>query len=148
MKVILQDHVQNLGDVGDVVDVKDGYGRNFLIPRGLALLADERNVRRLEHQKRVTAARKAKLLSAAKELAERIGTTHVSIKRAAGDEDKLHGSVTSIDIAKALADEGIEVDKRAIQLADPIKSIGAFTVPVKVHGDVEASVKVYVLREA
>ena len=148
MKVILQDHVDNLGDVGDVVDVKDGYGRNFLIPRGLALLADERNVRRLEHQKRVTSARKAKLLSAAQELAERISTTHVSIKRAAGDEDKLHGSVTSIDIAKALGDEGIEVDKRSIQLAEPIKSIGAFTVPVKVHGDVEASVKVYVLREA
>ncbi len=148
MKVILQDHVEKLGDVGDVVEVKDGYGRNFLIPRGLALLADERNVRRLEHQKRVTAARRAKLLAAATALAERISTTHVSIKRAAGEEDKLHGSVTNNDIAKALADEGIEIDKRSVLLAEPIKSIGAFTVPVKVHGSVEASVKVYVLREA
>lgn len=146
MKVILQQDVDNLGSTGDVKEVADGFGRNFLLPRGLAVLADERNVRRLQHQQRIAAARQAKLLAAAKETAEKIGKTAVSIKRQAGEGDKLFGSVTNHDIADALVAAGIEVDKRAVVLEEPIRSIGVFQVPVKVLRGVDASVKVYVIR--
>ncbi len=106
MKVILQSNVPNLGELGDVVEVKDGYGRNYLIPRGLALLADERNVRRLEHQKRLIAHKKSKLIARSKEMAGRLAETPISIKRQAGEEGKLFGAVTNRDIADALAAEG------------------------------------------
>ncbi len=146
MKVILQEDVQNLGATGDVVDVADGYGRNFLLPRQLALIADERNVRRLEHQKRIAAARQAKILAEATELAGRLANVAVSIKRQAGAEDKIFGSVTTTDIAEALAAQGVELDRKSLHLAEPIRSIGVFSVPVKVHKAVEAAVKVYVIR--
>jgi large subunit ribosomal protein L9 len=147
MKVILQSNVPNLGELGDVVEVKDGYGRNYLIPRGLALLADERNVRRLEHQKRLIAHKKSKLIARSKEMAGRLAETPISIKRQAGEEGKLFGAVTNRDIADALAAEGIVVDRRDVELDDAIKNIGVFQVPVKLYGGVEAQVKVYVLRE-
>lgn len=146
MKVILQEDVANLGTTGQVVNVADGYGRNYLLPRNLAVLADERNTRRTEHQQRLAAARQAKVLAAAKELATKISGTAVSIKRKAGDEDKLFGSVTNQDVQEALAAQGVEVDRRNIVLAEPIKNIGVFQVPVRVHKDVEATVKVYVIR--
>lgn len=146
MKVILQEDVANLGSTGDVLDVADGYGRNFLLPRKLAVLADERNTRRMDHQKRLASARQAKVLVAAKELAGKINGTAVSIKRQAAAEDKIFGSVTNQDIAEALASQGVVVDRRSIALADPIKNIGVFQVPVKVHKDVDANVKVYVIR--
>lgn len=147
MKVILQSDVAHLGSVGDVVEVADGYGRNFLLPRGLALLADARNVKRLEHQKRVTSHRRQRLETAAKELAARLSDAAVSIKRSAGEEDKLFGSVTNRDIADALGAEGFDVDRRSIVLDEPIRNIGVFTVPVKLTMGVEAAVKVYVIRE-
>jgi len=147
MKVILQSTVPNLGDLGDIVDVKDGYGRNYLIPRGLALRADERNMARLEHQKRLISHKKSKLISQAAGLAEKLAETPISIKRPAGEEDKLFGSVTNRDIADALSGEGIEIDRRNIQLDEPIRHIGVFQVPVKLYGGVDAQVKVYVLRE-
>lgn len=146
MKVILQSDVDNLGATGEVKEVADGFGRNYLLPRGLAVLADERNTRQLEHLRRLAAARRAKELAAAKELAEKIGRTPVSIKRQAGEGDKLFGSVNNADIAEALGAGGIEVDRRHIDLAEPIRNIGVFQVPVKIHRDVEASVKVYVIR--
>jgi large subunit ribosomal protein L9 len=146
MKVILQEDVSNLGATGEVVEVADGYGRNFLLPRKLAVLADERNTRRLGHQKRLAASRQAKVVAAAKELAGKINGTAVSIKRQAAAEDKIFGSVTNQDIQEALASQGVEVDRRNIVLAEPIKNIGVFQVPVKVHKDVEANVKVYVIR--
>jgi large subunit ribosomal protein L9 len=146
MKVILQEDVANLGSTGDVVNVADGYGRNFLLPRKLAVLADERNTRRLAHQKRLAASRQAKVLAAAKELAGKITGTAISIKRQAAAEDKIFGSVTNQDIAEALATQGVEVDRRTIVLDEPIRNIGVFQVPVKIHKDVEASVKVYVIR--
>lgn len=146
MKVILQEDLSNLGSTGDVVEVADGYGRNFLLPRSLAVLADERNRRRLDHQKRLANARQAKIMVAARELAGKITGTAVTIKRQAGTEDKIFGSVTNQDIAEALAAQGVTLDRRSIVLADPIRNIGMFQVPVKVHKDVEASVKVYVIR--
>lgn len=146
MKVILQEEVANLGATGDVVEVANGFGRNYLLPRHLAVLADERNTRRLHHQRRLASARQTKVLAAAKELAAKISGTAVSIKRQAGAEDKIFGSVTNQDVQEALAAQGVEVDRRNIVLADPIRNIGVFQVPVKVHRDVEASVKVYVIR--
>ena len=146
MKVILQSDVENLGTTGDVKDVADGYGRNYLLPRGLAVLADERNTRQLGHLKRVAAARSAKEQAAAKELVDRIGKTPVSIKRQTGEGDKLFGSVTNIDIAEALGVAGIVVERKAVVLDEPIRNIGVFQVPVKVLRGVEASVKVYVIR--
>ena len=126
--------------------VKDGYGRNFLVPRGLAIIADERNVRQLAHYKRIADARSAKLLTEAQGLAERLAATAVSIRRESGEEGKLFGSVTNRDIAEALNAEGFEIDKRMITLDEPLRNIGVFTVPVKVHSKVEASAKVYVIQ--
>ncbi len=148
MKVILQEDVSNLGTIGDVVNVSDGYGRNFLIPRGLAVRADEKNVRQLEHTLRVISRKKATQLAEAQAVASKLDGVAVSIKRTAGeDSDKLFGSVTNRDVAEALAAEGYEVDKRAIELTEPIKSIGIFQIAVRLHSEISASVKVYVIRE-
>jgi len=146
MKVILQEEVSNVGVAGQVLDVADGYGRNYLLPRKLAVLADARNTARLEHQRRITAARQARTLAEARDLATRISATPVSIKRQTGAEDKIFGSVTNQDIAEALSTAGLTVDRKQIHLADPIRNIGVFQVPVKLYKDIEAVVKVYVIR--
>lgn len=146
MLVILKQEVANLGDTGDVVKVAPGYGRNFLIPRGLAITASEGSVRELEHQKRMAEAIRRKQMQGAKELAERIEGTAISIRRETGEDDKLFGSVTNRDIVEALAAEGIEVDRRVIQLDEPIRSIGLFTVPARLHREVTANIRVYVIR--
>ena len=147
MKVILQQDVPHLGQIGDVVRVKDGYGRNYLVPRGLAVIADDRNVRQLQHLKRVADAKAAKLRTEAEALAARLSQTAVTIRREAGEDDKLFGAVTNRDIAAALEAEGITVDRRQIQLDEPIKSICVATVDVKVARDVLGSVKVYVIKK-
>jgi len=147
MKVILQQDFEGLGRIGDVVKVSDGYAFNLLIPRGIAVRADEGNVRQMEHVKRLTEVRRKAQLEAARVEADRLNGTAVSIKRKAGEEDKLFGSVTNRDIADALAAEGIEIDRRKIVLDEPIRAIGVYTVPVRVHRDVEAKLKVYVIRE-
>jgi large subunit ribosomal protein L9 len=146
MKVILQEDVPSLGSTGDVKDVRDGYGRNFLLPRKLAILADAKNTRRLEHQKRVAAARHAKVMAGAKDLAAKINGTPISIKRQGGAEDKIFGSVTNIDIAEALAAQGIVVERKHVVLDEPIRNVGVFQVPVRLLREVEATVKVYVIR--
>lgn len=146
MKVILQEDVPSLGSTGDVKDVRDGYGRNFLLPRKLAVLADPKNTRRLEHQKRVAASRHAKVMAGAKDLAAKINGTPISIKRQGGAEDKIFGSVTNIDIAEALAAQGIEVERKHVVLDEPIRNVGVFQVPVRLLREVEATVKVYVIR--
>lgn len=146
MRVILKEEVAELGDAGDVVTVKAGFGRNFLIPRGLAIPASEGSVRELDHQKRMAEAIRRKRLTAFKDLAEKLEGTPVSIRRETGEDDKLFGSVTNRDIAAAFAEEGIEVDRRNIQLDEPIKNIGLFTVPVRLHSEITANVRVYVIR--
>lgn len=146
MRVILKQEVVNLGDAGDIVNVKPGYGRNFLIPRGLAIPATEGSIQQIEHQKRVADAIRRKNLVHAKELQARLEGTAVSIRRETGEDDRLFGAVTNRDIAEALQNEGLDVDRRAISLDDPIKNIGLFTVPVRLHRDVTASVRVYVIR--
>lgn len=146
MRVILKTEVPNLGDAGDIVKVAPGYGRNFLLPRGLAIPASEGSLKELEHQKRIAEAIRRKQLAGAKEAAARLENSAVSIRREAGEDDKLFGSVTNRDIAEALAAEGVEIDRRSIKLEEPIKNIGLFTVPIRLHRDVTASVRVYVIR--
>ncbi len=146
MRVILREEVAELGDAGEVVSVRAGYGRNYLIPRGLAIPASEGSVRQLEHQKRMAEALRRKRLTSFKELAEKLEGTPVSIRREIGEGDRLFGSVTNRDIAQALEEEGLEVDRRLIQLDEPIKSIGLFTVPIRLHREVTANVRVYVIR--
>lgn len=146
MLVILKKEVPNLGDAGDVVRVKAGYGRNYLIPQGLAIPANERNVNVLDHQKRMADAIRRKEIQAAQALAAQIADVSVTLRREAGEEDKLFGSVTNRDIAEALAERAIVVDKRAIVLADPIRSTGLFPVRIRLHREVEAELKVFVVR--
>jgi large subunit ribosomal protein L9 len=147
MKVILREDVENLGKGGELVEVRAGYGRNFLIPRGLAVLANAKNVRELDHQKKVAEAKAAKLKSSAEALAKRLAETPLSLKRKAGEQDKLFGSVTAIDIAEALAARGLQIDRRAIDLPEPIKSLGEHEVAVKLHREVAGKVKVKVEAE-
>jgi large subunit ribosomal protein L9 len=148
MKLILREEVSNLGKGGEVVDVKPGYGRNFLLPRGLAVLANTRNIREIEHQKQVATAKAAKLKASAQAVAKRLAETPITLKRKVGEQDKLYGSVTALDVAEALAARGLEIDRRTIDLVEPIKTVGDFDVPVKLHSDVVGKVKVTVEAEA
>lgn len=145
-RVILQESVEHLGRTGEIVKVRDGYARNYLVPRGLAVVADGRNVRRLEHQKRLAEARLHKALSAARQQAEVIGNTAVTIMKEAGDDNKLFGSVTKTDIADALSAEGVQVDKRWIVIDEPIRTLGVKTVTVQLHSEVSTELTVYVTK--
>jgi large subunit ribosomal protein L9 len=148
MKLILREDVYNLGKGGELVEVKPGYGRNFLIPRGLAVLANPKNIRDVEHQKAVAAAKAAKLKASAEAVARRLSDTPVSLKRKVGEQDKLYGSVTAMDVAEALAARGLDIDRRTIDLAEPIKTLGDFEVGVKLHSEVIGKVKVKVEAES
>jgi large subunit ribosomal protein L9 len=148
MKLILREDVENLGKGGELVEVKPGYGRNYLLPRGLAVAANPRNIREIEHQKQVAAAKAAKMRASAEALAKRLADTPVSLKRKVGEQDKLYGSVTAMDIAEALGQRGLSIDRRSIDLAEPIKTVGEFEVPVKLHHEVAGKVKVKVEAEA
>ena len=146
MKVILNSNTDNLGRAGDVVNVKDGYARNYLIPREIAVEATTRNVKSLEHQKRVIAARFRKEHLKLEAFAHRINEAAITIPMQVGEEGKLFGSVTNKDVAESLAREGIEVDKRKIRLDDPIKELGEYTVPISVHHDITAHLKLFVVK--
>jgi large subunit ribosomal protein L9 len=148
MKVILRQEIENLGKGGEVVEVKAGYGRNFLLPRGLAVLANPKNVREVEHQKQIAQARAAKQKASAEAVAKRLAETPVTLKRKVGEQEKLYGSVTAMDVAEALAARGLQLDRRSIDLAEPIKTTGDFEVPVKLHSDVIGKAKVKVEAEA
>lgn len=146
MKVILQDKVENLGNTGDIVRVRDGFGRNFLLPRGLAVLADEGNVKNLEHQKRVVAARAAKMQKEAQELAAKISANPINIKMEAGEDNKLFGTVTNRDITDALERDGFTVDRKGVMIDDPIRQLGMRVIKIRLHPSVEASLTVYVTK--
>src|SRR5215468_9945712 len=147
MKVILMRDVEHVGDVGDIVDVADGYGRNFLIPRGFAVAAKARNKRQLEHEQRLREHRILRARKDAQTLAEQLQAVACRFVRKAGEEGKLFGSVTAMDIAEALKTAGFEVDRRRIQLDQPIKSLGNFTVPVRLPAETSAMIKVTVAAE-
>src|SRR5271154_259055 len=144
VQVILSEEVNNLGRPGDVVKVRAGYARNFLLPRKLAVEANPKNLREFEHAKSVALLKREALKQKAAGLKERIEALTVAINARAGEEGKLFGSVTNIDIERALRDQGVEVDRRRITLAEPIKQLGDFTVTVKLESEVEARLKVNV----
>jgi len=148
VKVLLQADVNNLGSGGEVVKVRSGYARNFLLPRGLALPASEGNLKRVDELKRAAATRAKQDKELAEELGKKLTAAGgVRIARAVGGEGKMYGSVTSKDIEEAYARLGVEVERKRIQLADPIKQLGTYDVPVKLHADVTASLKVEVVKK-
>ena len=147
MRVILRENLDNLGKAGEVVSVRAGYGRNYLLPNGLAVPATEKDEARLQHEQRLIATRVAKLAKQLASEAERLSQVSVSLARAVGEEDKLYGSVTNRDIAEALAEQGIKVDAKKIVLEEPIKSLGMTEVPVKLGHDVAAKIKVWVVKK-
>ena len=144
MEVILRDHVENLGRRGDVVKVADGYARNYLLPRKLALPATPGNMKVVERQRKIADAREAAEKSGAEAIAARLNQAECVMARRVGEHDTLYGSVTSADIADELAAKGFEIDKRKIQLDEPIKQVGEFSVPIKLYSDVVAHVQVKV----
>ncbi len=147
MKVILQENIDTLGRVGEIVSVADGYGRNYLLPRKKAILADERNVKILSHQKLLAQHKRNTAVKEAQALAKRIEAFSCSISKQVGENDKLYGSVTAMDIEEALRADKIEVDRRSIHLEEPIKTLGVFSVDVKLHPEVVAKLKVWVVKK-
>jgi large subunit ribosomal protein L9 len=147
MKVILLEDVKNLGKSGDAVNVADGYGRNFLIPRKLALGATPQNQRVFENDAKARAKKQEKEKQEAQALAEKLAALSLTISRVAGEDDKLFGSVTNADVAEALAKEGHKIDKRSIELPEPLKALGIFEVPVRLHAQVSGKVKVWIVKQ-
>jgi len=147
MEVILREHIDNLGRRGDIVKVAAGYARNYLLPRKLALAVNEGNKRQIDRERKNAEARELEEKSQAEAFAARLAELDVAIARRVGDNDTLYGSVTSADIASALAAKGFEIDRRKIVLAEPLKALGQVTVPIKIHRDVTAQVKVSVVPE-
>jgi large subunit ribosomal protein L9 len=148
IEVILRDHVEHLGRRGEIVKVADGYARNYLLPRKLALAVTDENKRQIEREKAKADVREAQELAEAQALAARVEGTEITIARRVGEHDTLYGSVTAADIAEALAARDITVDRRRVQLPDPLKALGEHVVPVRIHRDVTASVKVSVVPAA
>lgn len=144
MEVILREDVPNLGTVGDLVKVRPGYARNYLLPRGLAVVADRRNVRELEHQKRLVGDKREHDRREAETFAQKLTQLRLTLTARAGEEGKLFGSVTNIDIEKALAEHGFTIERRRIRLEEPIKSIGEHLVPIHLGVGVDAHVTVVV----
>ena len=147
MKLILREDVEHLGKGGELVEVKPGYGRNYLLPRGLAVAANPKNVRELDHQRKIAEAKATKLKASAEAVSRRLADTPVTLKRKVGEQDKLYGSVTALDIVEALAARGLNLDRRPIDLAEPLKTVGDFEVPVKLHREVIGKAKVKVEAE-
>jgi large subunit ribosomal protein L9 len=147
MQVILLENVPSLGKAGDLVKVSDGYGRNYLIPQKKALLATEKSLKVIEHQKRQVQQRMEKTKKNAEKMAQQIENLSCTFIKTVGESGKVFGSVTSMDIENYLKENGIEVDRKRISLEEPIKNLGMFTVPIKLHSEVAAHLKVWVVQE-
>jgi large subunit ribosomal protein L9 len=145
MQVILKEDVHNLGKAGELVKVKPGYGRNYLIPQGKAVVATAGNVKQIEHEKKIIAAKQATLAKDAQAMVDRLASIEVQIERQAGEEDKLFGSVTSRDIAEALKDKGVTIDHKKVHMPEPIKTIGYHTIDIKLATNVTGKIKVVVV---
>ena len=146
MKIILRKNVSGLGKEDDLVDVAVGYARNFLIPKGLALAANRGNIRLIEEEKKKEVKRIEKEKEGLENLAKKVETISCTISSKAGDDGKLYGSVTSLDVSEALKKEGIDIDKKKIMLEEPIKSLGIYHVEIKLHPDINSKVKVWVIK--
>ncbi|HEY7187079.1 MAG TPA: 50S ribosomal protein L9 [Vicinamibacterales bacterium] len=147
MEVILREHVDNLGKRGEIVKVADGYARNFLLPRKLALPATDGNRKHVERERRIVEAREAAEKVQAEAIAARLNMIDIAITRRVGETDQLYGSVTAVDIADYLKGKGFEIDRRKLILPEPIKAIGEHTVPLKLHREVTVPLKVRVVKE-
>ncbi len=147
MKIILRKNFNQLGSVGDIVDVKDGYARNFLIPRQIAYAATDGNLRALQEEKKQIAKKESKNLAEAQELSNELEKVSVTIPVTVGEDEKIFGSVTSKMISDALVEKGFNVDHRKIEIEEPIKSLGIYSVKIKIHADVVANVKTWVVRD-
>ncbi len=148
MKVILQEEVKSLGKMGEVVSVSDGYARNYLIPKKLAVEANVRNVKALEHEKRKLEDKAKKIRTDAQGLSERLSSLTLTLRAKAGEEEKLFGSITNKDIAEALGAEGLDIDRKKILLDEPIKRLGSYTVGIRIHPEVTAQVNINVIQES
>jgi large subunit ribosomal protein L9 len=147
MKVILREDVKNLGHMGEVVNVADGYARNFLFPKKFAVEANTKSLKEFEHNKKIIAERAAKLKASFASVADKLSSLALTIKAKSGEDEKLFGSVTNMDIAEALASEGYDIDKKKITMSEPIKRLGEYSVTIKLHHDLSAVVKVNVVQE-
>lgn len=147
MQVILKEPLEKLGQIGDVVTVKPGYARNYLIPQGLAYEATPANLRRIEREREQIEKRAAADLATARAQASTIEGVSITFAARAGEEGKLFGSITTADIAEKLAEQGIEIDRRQIVLDEPLKALGVFSVPVRLHAEVRPELKVWVIKE-
>ncbi|MBF0440503.1 MAG: 50S ribosomal protein L9 [Oligoflexales bacterium] len=147
MKLILNQNVPSLGSIGDIVNVKSGYARNFLIPRGLGVVANEGNKAALEHQLRQLEKKRKVLLVEAKALAANIEKISVTVTKQVGEDEKIFGSVTTAELEGLLANEGVKVSKKDIKLTNEIKKVGVYTAEVKVHPEVTAKFKVWVVAQ-
>ena len=147
MKVILREDIPSLGKKGDIVNVADGYGRNYLIPKNLALPASPANIRLIENERRISEKKLARAKDEALKVASKIESLSLTIEVKAGEEDKIFGSVTSRDIENRLKKEGIMVDRKNILLEEPIKSLGVYNIPIKLHPEVTTKLKVWVVKE-
>ncbi|MBI5192724.1 MAG: 50S ribosomal protein L9 [Nitrospirae bacterium] len=146
MKVILKEDINGVGKLGEIINVAEGYGRNFLLPRKKAVEATPENVKVIEREKKKLEAQLKASMHDAEELQKKVNESSVTIARQVGEGEKMFGSVTSADIAEALEKEGSNIDKKQIQLEKPIKELGLFHVPVKIHQDVTADLKVWVVK--
>jgi len=147
MKVILNHDVEALGAIGEVLNVRDGYARNYLVPRGLAVPANESNQAQLAHQKRVLEKRRSKLLGEAKQLAAAIEKTSVTVTKQVGEDERIFGTVTNGELEELLAQENIKVSRKDISILEDIKKVGVYTAQVKLHADVVAKFKVWVVAQ-
>jgi large subunit ribosomal protein L9 len=147
MEVILREDIPNLGKIGDVVRVRDGFARNYLLPRGLVLVANKKNLKSFEHQKKVVADQKQKIMKQAQSVADQVAGIALTIPVRTGEEGKLFGSVTNIHIEKALKAKGLDVDRRKIHLEGPIRNLGDFEVPIRLAADLTVPLKLSVVPE-
>jgi large subunit ribosomal protein L9 len=147
MKVILKENVDGLGYLGDLLTVADGYARNYLLPRGKAVLADPRSLKSFDHLKRLAAQQTKKELQGLEEFGNKIGAVTLTFPVQTGKDDKLFGSITSKDIAEGLEEQGFEIDRRKIQLPQPLKELGTFSVPIKLHREVVKEISVSVVKK-
>ena len=148
MEVILREHVDNLGKRGEIVKVADGFARNYLLPRKLALPATEGNRKHVERERKIMETREAQEKSGAEAIATRLATVDIAITRRVGDTEQLYGSVTAADIVDFLKSKGFDVDRRKLILPEPLKALGEFDVPLKLHREVTVPLKVKVVKES
>lgn len=145
MEVILNESIDNLGKAGDIVNVTNGYARNYLLPKGIAISADKKNLAKMERQRESILKRAARMNEEYEALASQLAGLDIKIPVKVGEEEKLYGSVTNLDIAKAIKEKGFEIDRKKILLGEPIKALGEYEIPVKLSPDVTATIKVKVV---